>query len=150
MRLAQANKGRCLKGHLPCSHLEHFIHTYTQVEVASGPVKSSDVRAGRAIAPACHGVGIVELAYVVSGGDEPRLRWDSNNQPLPPVVVKPIGPKRVAVQHEELSDRYGLAEERTIEGWKQDDREERSAQRQDAAQLAPTGEAGQFTQFSTG
>ena len=150
VQLAQANKGRCLQGHLPCSVLEHFIHTYTQVEVASGKVTAADVRAGRAVTYPCHGVGIVELAQFVSGGDAPRLRWDSNNQELPPVVVKVIGPKRVAVLHEELSDTYGLAEERTIEGWKQDDREERSAQRQDAAQLAPTGEAGQFTQFSTG
>ena len=143
-------KGRCLKGHLPCAHLEHFIHTYTKVEVASGPVTAADVRAGRAIAPACHGVGIVELSQVVSGGDAPRLRWDANNKELPPVVQKVIGPKRVPVIHEELSDLYGVAEERVIETWKADDRELRTEQRKEAQRLAPTGEVGTFVQFSTG
>jgi hypothetical protein len=84
-------------------------------------------------------VGIVELAQAVSGG---------------PVV----GPMRVVVQHEELSDRYGLVEEQVIESWKQQDREERSAdgrvwdpvQHKMSQQLAPTGEVGQFCQFSTG
>jgi hypothetical protein len=76
-------------------------------------------------------VGIVELAQAVSGG---------------PV----IGPMRVAVQHEELSDRYGVVEERVIESWKQDDREARSADRQEGQRLAPTGEVGRFCQFSTG
>ena len=129
-RMGTAYKGRCLRGHLPCRHLEHFIHRYTQVEIASGPVTVSDVRAGRAIAFPCRGVGIVELAHAVSGG---------------PV----IGPKRVPVIHEELSDLYGVTEERTIESWQQDDREERSELRKAAAQHAPTGEVGQFTQFST-
>ena len=148
--VATVYKGRCLKGHLPCAHLEHFIHTYTKVEVASGPVTAADVRAGRAIAPPCHGVGIVELAQVVSGGDEPRLRWDANNKELPPVVVKVIGPKRVPVIHEELSDLYGVAEERVIETWKADDRELESERRKAAQQHAPTGEVGTFVQFSTG
>ena len=124
-------KGRCLQGHLPCHHLEHFVHTYTKVEVASGPVTAADVRAGRAIAPPCHGVGIVELAHNVSGG---------------PV----IGPKRVPVIHEELSDLYGVAEERVIETWKSDDRDLSSEQRREAQRLAPTGEVGTFVQFSTG
>lgn len=131
VQLAQAHKGRCLQGHRPCSDLEHFTHSYTQVEVSSGPVTAADVRAGRAIAYPCHGVGVVELAQAVSGG---------------PV----IGPMRVAVQHEELSDRYGLVEERTIESWKQEDREERSELRKAAQQHAPTGEVGQFIQFGTG
>jgi hypothetical protein len=78
VQLAQAHKGRCLQGQLPCDDLEHFIHRHIKTEVSSHPVSAADVRAGRAIAFPCHGVGIVELAQAVSGG---------------PV----IGPMRVAV-----------------------------------------------------
>jgi hypothetical protein len=131
VQLAQAHKGRCLQGHLPCDDLEHFIHRHIKTEVASLPVSAADVRAGRAIAYPCHRVGMVELAQAVSGG---------------PV----IGPMRVAVQHEELSDRYGVVEEQVIESWKQEDRDARSFDRQEAQRLAPTGEVGRFVQFSTG
>jgi hypothetical protein len=105
--------------------VEHFIHTFSKVEVTSHPVTAADVREGRAIAFPCHGVGIVELAHSVSGG---------------PVV----GPKRVAVQHEELSDLYGLAEERVTGDWKQQDRDARSFDRRLRQQPAPTGEVGRF------
>ena len=131
VQLAMAYKGRCLQGHALCQDVEHYVHTSSKVEVASLPVTAADVRDGRAIPFHSHGVGLVELAHAVSGG---------------PVE----GPKRVAVQQEELSDLYGLAEERVIETWKQEDREERSADRQEAQQLAPTGEVGRFVQFSTG
>lgn len=154
-------KGRCLKGHLPCFHylrtgsLDHFTHRTVKVEVSSGPVTSADVRAGRAIAyesrnPKARGMGRVDLAQVVSGGDAPRLRWDANNKALPPAVVNVIGPKRVAVQHEELSDLYLVESDRLIESWKQDGRDLSSEQRQEAHRLAPTGEVGTFVQFSTG
>ena len=131
VQLAQANKSRCLQGHRPCDDLEHFIHRHIKTEVSSHPVSAADVRAGRAIAYPCHGVGVVELAQAVSGG---------------PVV----GPMRVGVQHEEMSDRYGVVEERVIEDWKQEDSDARSADRQEAQRLAPTGEVGRFCQFSTG
>jgi hypothetical protein len=131
VQLAQAHKGRCLQGHRPCADLEHFIYRHIKTEVSSHPVSAADVRAGRAIAYPCHGVGMVELAQAVSGG---------------PVV----GPMRVAVQHEELSDRYGVVEEQVIESWKEDDRDARSADRQEGQRLAPTGEVGRFVQFSTG
>ena len=139
VQLVTAYKGRCLKGHALCQDVEHYVHTFCKVEVASHPINVADVREGRAITPSSHGMGIVDLAMAVSQG---------------PVV----GPKRVEVQHEELSDRYGVLEEQVIESWKQDDREERSAdgrewdfaQHKMSQQLHPTGEVGRFVQFSTG
>ncbi len=125
VQLAIANKGRCLKGHALCPDVEHYVHKFTKVEVASHPVTAADVREGRAIPFPCHGVGIVELAHAVSGG---------------PVV----GPMRVAVQHEELADLYGVVEERATEDWKQEDRDARTFDRRLAQQHAPTGEVGQF------
>ena len=131
VQLALANKGRCLKGHALCQVFEHYVHTSSKVEVSSHPVDVADVREGRAIAPWNHGMGLVELAHAVKGG---------------PVV----GPKRVEVQHEELSDLYGVVEEAVIEDWKQEDREERSETIRLAQQHALTGEVGKFVQFSTG
>lgn len=139
VQLAGAYKGRCLKDHPEdpdhnwlCPDWEHYVHTSTKVEVVSLPVNAADVRDGRAvIAHPCHGLGIVELARAVSGG---------------PVV----GPMRVAVQHEELSDLYGVVEERVTGDWKQEDRETRSFDRKLAQQHVPTGEVGRFEQFSTG
>ena len=125
VRLAAAYKGRCLKGHALCQDVEHYIHTFSKTEVASHPVTAADVRDGRAIPYPCHGIGIVELAHAVSGG---------------PVV----GPMRVAVQHEELSDLYGIVEERVTDDWKQGDRDARSIDRRLAQQHAPTGEVGRF------
>ena len=125
VQLVTAYKGRCLKGHALCQDVEHYVHTFSKVEVTSHPVTAADVRDGRAIPFHSHGVGIVELAHAVSGG---------------PVV----GPMRVAVQHEELSDLYGLAEERVIEDWKQEDRDARSFDQQLRQQPAPTGEVGRF------
>ena len=127
VQLAQAHKGRCLQGHLPCKDLEHFIHRQVKTQVASRPVSASDVRAGRAVTFPCHGVGMVELAQAVS-----------------PSAEGVVGPVRVAVQHEELSDRYGVVEEQVIESWKQDDRDDRSLDRQEAQQLARTDEVGKF------
>lgn len=131
VQLAVAYKGRCLQGHALCQVVEHYVHTTSKVEVASHPVTAADVRDGRAIAFPCHGVGIVELAHAVSGG---------------PVV----GPMRVAVEHQELSDLYGVAEEQAVEDWKAEDREARAFDRQLRQQRAPTGEVGRFVQFSTG
>jgi hypothetical protein len=112
--------------------VEHYVHTFSKVEVSSHPVNVADVRDGRAvIAYPSHGLGIVELARAVSRG---------------PVV----GPMRLPVQHEELSDLYGVVEERVTGDWKQDDREERSFDRRLREQPAPTGEVGRFIQFSTG
>ena len=67
VQLAIAYKGRCLKGHALCRNGEHYLHTTTKVEVASGPLTPADVREGRAIPFPCHGIGIVELAHAVSG-----------------------------------------------------------------------------------
>jgi hypothetical protein len=121
-----ANKGRCLKGHALCQDVEHYVHTFSKVEVTSHPVTAADVRDGRAvIAHRSHGLGIVDLAHAVSGG---------------PVV----GPMRVAVQHEELSDLYGVVEERVTGDWKQEDRDTRSFDRRLAQQRTPTGEVGRF------
>ena len=126
MQLGMAYRGRCLKGHLPCwatssGDFSHFVHRYTKVEIASGPISSADVRDGRAIPYPCHGVGIVELAHAVSG-------------------ARPIGPKRVSVQHEELSDLYGLAEERVIDDWKREDREARAYKAKLDSELHPSGD----------
>ena len=121
-------RGCCLKGHSLCQDASHYVNRFTKVEVASGPMSPADVRDGRAIPFPCHGVGIVELAHAVSG-------------------ARPIGPKRVPVQHEELSDMYGLAEERVTEDWKQEDRDFRSFERQRIQQPAPTGEVGRFGVF---
>ena len=131
VQLAMANKGRCLKGHALCQDVEHYVHTSSKVEVSSHPVNVADVREGRAITPWSHGMGIVDLAMAVSQG---------------PVV----GPKRVEVQHEELSDLYGIVEERVIGDWKQEDRGTRSFDDRLRQQHAPTGEVGRFIQFSTG
>ena len=132
VQLATAYKGRCLKGHALCQDVEHYIHTFSKTEVTSHPINVADVRDGRAvIAYPSHGLGIVELARAVSGG---------------PVV----GPMRVAVQHEELSDLYGVVEERVTGDWVQEDRDTRSSDRRLAQQQAPTGEVGRFVQFSTG
>jgi len=125
VQLARAYKGRCLKGHALCQDVEHYIHTSSKTEVTSHPVNVSDVREGRAITPWRHGMGIVELAHAVAKG---------------PVV----GPMRVEVQHEELSDLYGVAEERVIEDWKQEDRDIRSFDHRLRQQHAPTGEVGRF------
>jgi hypothetical protein len=105
--------------------MEHYIHGSSKIEVASLPVNVADVREGRAITYPCHGVGIVELAHAVAKG---------------PVV----GPMRVEVQQEELSDLYGVVEERVTEDWKQEDRVARSFDRRLLEQPAPTGEVGQF------
>ena len=128
VQLAIAYKGRCLKGHALCRNGEHYLHTATKVEIASGPMSPADVRDGRAIPFSCHGVGIVELAHATSGN-------------------RPIGPKRVPVHHVELSDMYGLAEERAIEDWKQEDRDIRTFERQRIQQPTPTGESGRFGIF---
>ena len=126
VQLVTAYKGRCLKGHALCQDVEHYVHTFSKTEVTSHPVNVADVRDGRAvIAHPSHGLGIVDLAHAVSGG---------------PVV----GPMRVAVQHEELSDLYGVVEERVTGDWKQEDRDTRSFNRRLAQQQAPTGEVGSF------
>lgn len=126
VQLATAYKGRCLKGHALCQDVEHYVHRFSKVEVSSHPVNVADVREGRAIVPHyCHGIGIVELAHNLKRG--PKVR-----------------PMRVEVQHEELSDMYGVVEERVIEDWKQEAREARSADRRLAQQHAPTGEVGRF------
>jgi hypothetical protein len=120
-----AYKGRCLKGHALCQDVEHYVHTSSKVEVTSHPVNAADVREGRAITHSCHGMGLVELAHAVAKG---------------PVV----GPMRVEVQHEELADLYGVAEERVIGDWKQEDRDARSFDHRLRQQHAPTGEVGRF------
>ena len=129
VKFAMKYKGVCLKGHTLCSEIEHYTQVVRKVEIASGPISAADVRDGWAIAPSCHGVGIVELAHAVSDGS------------------RPIGPKRFVVQREELSDLYGQVEEQAIETWKAEDREERSDERRRASQHAPTGEVGRFGAF---
>ena len=52
--------------------------------------------------------------------------------------------KQVPVQKAELSDLYGMAEERATEDWKQEDRDLRLFERQRIQQPAPTGEVGRF------
>lgn len=135
VQLHRAYKGRCLKGHMPCPAVlqldfSHFVHTYTKTEITSHPVTAADVRDGTAVTFPSHGMGIVELGHAVSR--EPH-----------------VGPMRVAVQHEELSDMYGVAEERAVESWGQEDREARSVDKQLQQRNLPTGESGSFTQFGT-
>ena len=129
VELAVQYKGFCLKGHALCRHVEHYTTVVTKIEIASGPISPADVREGRAIPFPCHGVGIVELAHAVSNG------------------ARPIGPKRVVVQTEELSDLYGQKEEQATDAWKAEDREQRTYDRIQASQLGPTGEVGRFGAF---
>lgn len=129
VQLATAYKGRCLKGHALCQDVEHYNHRFSKVEVSTQPVTVADVRAGRAITHYQHGMGPVLMV------DGLIRAWKQG-----PVQ----GPMRVEVQHEELSDMYGVVEERVIEDWKQDARESRSAEKRLAQQHAPTGEVGRF------
>jgi|GEM_PF-4899076 len=139
--LVDKYKGVCLKGHKLCPELDHYVETTTKFErikvrgrktsqpyFPTHPITAADVREGRAIAPYCHGIGVVELAHAVSGGAL-------------------TGPKRVPVQHEELSDLYGRVEEQVIADWKQDDRDQRRADRKLWGQAGPTGEVGRFGVF---
>ena len=141
VQLVTANKGRCLKGHALCQDVEHYVHTFSKTEVTSHPINAADVREGRAvIAHPAHGLGIVDLAQAVL----PSV-WAGVGIGQAPRSVGPVvGPKRVAVQHEELADQYGLVEERVIGDWQQEDRDARSSERRLAQQHAPTGEVGRF------
>ncbi len=56
-------------------------------------------------------------------------------------------PQRVIVEREELSDLYGQVEERAIDAWKVEDRDQRRDERLRASQHAPTGEVGRFGGF---
>lgn len=137
--------GRC-QGHPLCQDLEHYVHTFTKVEVAGRMIVHTDREPTNGTYP----VLSPEVSWLP--GEHMQVRGRSR-------FVQ--GKARVPVQHEELSDLYGVVEERVVETWKQEDREERRLDGKEwvhvkgaglklVAQTSSTGEVGRFVQFSTG
>ena len=121
VQLAIAYKGRCLKGHALCRNAEHYVHRFTREETA--------------------GQNVVTLRYPAE-----KERMDRRPEYL--AAHRVVGTAhRITVQHTELSDMYGLAEENAIESWKADDREHRTFERERIEQPTPTGESGKFGVF---
>lgn len=147
VQLALEHKGKCLQGHPSCKEIEHYTHVATRMQFASLPISPADVREGRAIAPYCHGMGIVDLAHAVSDASEWQVTTSESAKTEVVALSATVGPKRVPVRREELSDLYGLVEEKVIDDWKAEDREARSADRWLRQQTAPTGELGRFGGF---
>ena len=149
VQLFLAYKGRCLKGHARCRKGEHYLHTYLKAETVASRGRVGRAPYYRSVPtpvklPATGKLDKLPVAQIMPP-EHQHIPGDTMQERVPVEIRYPV--RQVPVQHTELSDLYGVAEENAIESWKADDRKHRTLDWERVQQPTPTGESGIFGVF---